>query len=65
MPIFDVAIFDGTSPPSFLFDTTAAAVPRIPPLSQAQIHDTQSSGAIHDIKGSGSVHDKQSSARAS
>jgi len=56
MPIFDVAIFDGISPPSFLFDTTAAAVPRTPPLSRAQIHDTQSSGAIHD---------KQSSARAS
>ena len=65
MPIFDSAIFDGP-PSSTIFDTGAAVpVPREEVLSQAQVHDTQSSGEIHGIEGSGSIHDKQSSVRMS
>ncbi len=66
MPIFDSAIFDGP-PGSTIFDTGAGIpVPRDPPpLSQAQIHDTQSRAAVHATQGSGSIHDTQSSVRMS
>jgi len=52
MPIFDSAIFDGP-PSSTIFDTGAGVpVTREPPISQAQIHDIQSSAAIHDVQSS-------------
>jgi len=65
MPIFDSAIFDGP-PSSTIFDTGAGIpVTREPPLSQAQVHGTQSRAAVHDTQGSGSIHDTQSSVRMS
>ena len=64
MPIFDSAIFDGISPPSFMFDTgPSGPVVGLKAVQQAQVHGTQSSGALHGKAGSGSLHDKLSSAR--
>ena len=60
MPIFDRAIFDGISPPSFMFDTGTVIAGAIKDVQQAQIHGTQSSGAIHSNQGAGGLHDKQS-----
>ncbi len=66
MPMFDPAIFDGISPPSFMFDTVTPPPPtRIAGPANTQVHGTQSSGAVHGTQGSGSIHDTQSSARAS
>ncbi len=63
MPIFDSAIFDGP-PGSTIFDTGAGIpVTRTPPLSQAQVHDTQSVGSIHGVEGNASIHDTQGSSR--
>ena len=63
MPIFDSAIFDGP-PSSTMFDTGAGIpVVRIPPLSQAQVHDIQSTGSVHGVEGNASLHDTQGSGR--
>jgi len=51
MPIFDSAIFDGP----IIFDTGGAAVPRISPLAQAQIHGIKGNASIHDTQGTSRV----------
>ena len=60
MPIFDRAIFDGISPPSFMFDTGTVAVGGIKDVQQAQVHDTQGSRALHGVLGDASIHDNRS-----
>jgi len=54
MPMFDSAIFDGISPPSFMFDTAEVAVPRTE-LSQASVHEIEGSASVHDTQGSARV----------